>query len=169
MLLDEFEDVIEKAIPDGTLVTYCEQELFFETDGQSSVDRNKVLEALSDYFGVNVTSIHTDGYDEVGVWIVYKDADNAGASQVPCRSCYNARFDDELTDENDFSSKTIGTADNDYRMMYSSGYGKPPRLQFDAWNDKRKEWMTVGLYYPKHCPECGREINEYTKGAKQSE
>lgn len=158
MLMCDFESVVERAIPD-VLVSYCEQELFFETDGQKTVEKEKVLDALSAYFDVNVTSLHTDGYDEAGVWIVYKDKETT--TQPPCSKCYNARFDDELTDENDGSSFTIGDSEKNYRMMYSAGCGKPPRIEFDAWNEQRKEWQTVGMYHPKHCPECGREIIEY--------
>lgn len=38
---------------------------------------------------------------------------------------YNARLDDELTDENDFSAISIGSCSNGYCMMLCSGYGRP--------------------------------------------
>lgn len=45
-----------------------------------------------------------------------------------CRMCYNARLDDELTDENDYSAITIGSCTDGYRMMLCSGYGRPLRI-----------------------------------------
>lgn len=76
----------------------------------------------------------------------------------PCYMCYNARLDNELTEENDFSSITVAYTKN-YRIMYSSGYGEPPRLEAEFWNGQ--EWITVSIYYPKYCPNCGRPIEEY--------
>lgn len=76
----------------------------------------------------------------------------------PCYMCDNARLNDELADDNDFSSITLHTMKN-YRLMYSSGYGKPPRLEFEIWNGDH--WSTVCEYYPKYCPNCGRQIVEY--------
>lgn len=75
-----------------------------------------------------------------------------------CYMCDNARLNDELTDDNDFSSMAIDCFEN-YRIMYSAGYGKPPRLEFEIWNGNH--WSTVSTYYPKYCPNCGRTITEY--------
>lgn len=81
---------------------------------------------------------------------------------ICCPKCFNARVDPdgELTDDNDFSSFSIGTSGRDYRIMYSSGYGKPPRLEVEKHDDKLG-WTKVAEYRPKYCPECGREITEY--------
>lgn len=90
-----------------------------------------------------------------------------------CKYCFNARvyepteeermdpFATELTDENDSSSCCVGRASTDFRFMLSSGYGEPLRIEMDKWNNQREEWVTVGKYYPKYCPECGRRLNEY--------
>lgn len=158
MRLSDFEDVVEKAIPD-VKVSYCEEALFYDAEPDRTVEKDEIYEALSEYFDVYVTSIHTDGYEDVGVWIVYQD--KTVSAEVPCAKCYNARFDSELTDENDFSSYTIGCVDEGFRMMYSTGYGKRPRIEFDKWSEENKQWLTVGKYFPRHCPECGREITEY--------
>lgn len=56
-----------------------------------------------------------------------------------CRMCYNARLDDELTDENDFSAISIGSCSNGYRMMLCSGYGRPLRIEVEKWDKWRKE------------------------------
>ena len=92
-----------------------------------------------------------------------------------CKYCFNARiyeptdeelldpFSTELTDENDFSSCSVGTCVKELRFMISSGHGVPVRIEIDRWNDNVKEWCTTGLYYPKYCPECGRKLDEYEK------
>jgi hypothetical protein len=45
--------------------------------------------------------------------------------------------------------------------MISSGYGEPVRMEIDHWYEHLREWRTVGKYYPKYCPECGRKLDEY--------
>ena len=80
---------------------------------------------------------------------------------TPCYMCDNARLNNELTEENDFSSCGIGEFDKGYRTMLSSVYGKPLRIEFERWNGAVKRWEECGIYYPKYCPNCGREIKEY--------
>lgn len=161
MRLSDFEEVIENAIP-GIQISYCEEILFYNTDGGRTVEQKEIYDELSKYFDVYVTSVHADSNDDVGVWIIYKE--KQGSAEVPCGKCYNSRFDCELTDDNDFSSYTIGCSEKNYRMLYSSGHGQPPRILFESWNEEQKQWITVGKYFPKHCPDCGREINEYKEG-----
>ena len=90
-----------------------------------------------------------------------------------CKYCFNARvykpteeelmdpFATELTDENDSSSCGVGTSCNNTRLMISSGYGEPVRIEIDKFFEDYQEWHTVGKYYPKYCPECGRKLDEY--------
>lgn len=87
--------------------------------------------------------------------------------------CFNARvyepteeemmdpFATELTDENDSSSCGVGTSCNNTRFMISSGHGEPVRIEIDKFFEDYQEWHTVGKYYPKYCPECGRRLDEY--------
>ena len=93
--------------------------------------------------------------------------------QPYCKYCFNARiykptdeelmdpFATELTDENDSSSCSVGTSYNNTRLMISSGHGEPVRIEIDKFFEDYQEWYTVGKYYPKYCPECGRRLNEY--------
>lgn len=83
------------------------------------------------------------------------------AMLTPCNMCDNARINEELSDDNDFSSCTIGSFDKDCRIMLTSGWGKPLRIEISRWNDEAQRWEDIGVYYPKFCPECGREIKEY--------
>ena len=91
------------------------------------------------------------------------DADVPMDYKEPCYMCDNARLNHELEDYNDFSSSTIGSFSHDCRIMLSSGSGKPLRIEIARWNDKAQQWVDIGIYYPKFCPECGREIREYDK------
>ena len=92
-----------------------------------------------------------------------------------CKYCFNARIykptDEELmdplytelTDENDSSSCCIGISYNNTRLMISSGHGEPVRIEIDKFFEDYQEWHTVGRYYPKYCPGCGRRLDEYDK------
>ncbi len=91
-----------------------------------------------------------------------------------CKFCFNARvyrptdeemidpFSTELTDDNDSSSHGVGQCySKERRFMINSGNGKPVNIEFEEWSFKAERWITVGRYYPKFCPECGRRLNEY--------
>ena len=82
-------------------------------------------------------------------------------NKTPCYLCDNARLNCELEDYNDFHSSGIGSFSHDCRIMLTSGSGKPLRIEIARWNDKVQQWEDIGIYYPKYCPECGREIKEY--------
>lgn len=92
---------------------------------------------------------------------IYEDPEEQ-KQQTVCGKCFNARLglDENLDDDNDFSSFSIGHGSNGFRMMYTAGNGKPPRIEVQQWHEKAG-WHNVAIYYPKHCPECGREITEY--------
>ena len=77
----------------------------------------------------------------------------------PCGFCVNARVDDDLTDNNDFSSLSVGFSANKYRTMISAGDGKPVRIETEKWDGDH--WSIIMRYYPKYCPECGRKLDEY--------
>jgi hypothetical protein len=89
-----------------------------------------------------------------------------------CRFCYNAHvwakepkteedyFDNGLDDDNDGSSCIIGKCSDKFSIMFNSGMGKPCEIEFRKLGDDQM-WHTVGYYYPKFCPECGRQLNEY--------
>ena len=94
-----------------------------------------------------------------------------------CRFCFNAHvastlpeteddyFEPELTDNNDSSSITIGDHASKHQMYFNSGNGKPCNIEVCEWKENgyrgQPGWATVGIYYPKFCPECGRPLTEY--------
>ena len=77
-----------------------------------------------------------------------------------CYMCNNAKIDVRLTDKNDFSSCTLGDSAEGLRMMLSSGWNRPLRIELQEY-DIKNGWLTQGIYFPKFCPNCGREIVEY--------
>jgi len=74
--LDEYKRLIKKILGEDVNV-YVEDftDLYYESinDENEGISFVEIKAALNKYFDVNVTSIHTDGYAEIGVWIVYKD------------------------------------------------------------------------------------------------
>lgn len=44
----------------------------FYSKNDDDIDDEEVYKALSGYFDVNVTSVHCDDCDYMGVWVVYK-------------------------------------------------------------------------------------------------
>lgn len=95
--------------------------------------------------------------------VIYDDAEH---KREPCYICDNARINDELTDSNDFHYHTVGDSEDGFRVMIGSGAGRPLRILFEQRrrvHPSRNEevWMTVGIYEPSFCPNCGRELWEY--------
>ena len=92
----------------------------------------------------------------------YSKGHEDGKNKIePCDMCDNARVNEELTDNDDYHSRVIGTYSKECRIMLTAGWGRPLRIEVEKWNEDRQCWHLIGQYYPKHCPECGREIKEY--------
>lgn len=69
----EFEDVLEKIVHPDISVEYSCDRVLVEV-GEDTVDTNELYTKLAEYYEVSeVTSIHIDGSDVLGVWIVYKE------------------------------------------------------------------------------------------------
>lgn len=89
-----------------------------------------------------------------------------------CHFCYNAHvwakepkteddyFSNGLDDTNDGSSCSIGRSTSNFSIMFNAGMGRPCEIEFRKWCDDNL-WHTIGYYYPKFCPECGRKLDEY--------
>lgn len=75
MKLAEFESLVIQ-ITDGLKEVEYEFGMYYiDTDKAEAMDvywNEDIEKTLSKYFGVNVTSVHADDCDDVGVWIVYK-------------------------------------------------------------------------------------------------
>lgn len=142
------------------------QEIYWQNKVKEFAERLKEELVQCDVVieGDNIQGIIKTGYDKDDVNdtidnIVKEKVGTLSTDSKPCFYCNNARINHHLTDENDYSSLSIGEACPNFRIMFTSGSGKPPRIEFETWNNDH--WSTVGVYYPKHCPYCGREINEY--------
>jgi hypothetical protein len=86
---------------------------------------------------------------------------------MSCRFCANNRTNPEWElDEDQVSyAMTIGRAGKGHRIMLNKNPYRPLEIEFSQWNENLKtpQWQTVGYYYPKFCPECGRKIDEYDR------
>ncbi len=102
---------------------------------------------------------------------ILSDTATKDEEKLYCRFCFNSRiytpsddpFEKPLTDENDFGAFCVGDCDKDYCLMINTGYGKPQNITVQRWNEKSHMWEDIGIYKPKHCPECGRLLDEYDK------
>lgn len=90
-------------------------------------------------------------------------ADGARTQRPPCHMCLNALVDDELTHSNDLSYHGIGRSYcSEHRLLFAAGDREPPRILVEE-RSPRGTWETIGVYRPRFCPNCGREIVEYPK------
>ena len=81
-----------------------------------------------------------------------------------CGKCVNAFVEPELEPDYDFSSRSVGESNKGYRMMLNSGARRKTHISLERWNEQHQQWETEGIYIPKYCPECGRELKENAKG-----
>lgn len=75
MSADEFDDICVKLYGADVLTHYDMDGLWVETkedETVSDVDPH-LIEDLTEYLGLNVTSVHIDDCDNVGVWIAYEE------------------------------------------------------------------------------------------------
>ena len=76
MELDVFTKLIEE-ITDGLLTVEYEDGIYItstqKTEDTDTLWNENILETLSKYFDVEVTSLHSDNCEYVGVWICYKE------------------------------------------------------------------------------------------------
>lgn len=118
--------------------------------------------------------IHCGICEEKVIRVALKDCTFLEAQETPkspCFLCDNARVNDDLTDRNDLHYRTVGDSDDGFRVMVGAGWGRPLRILFEqrrrvhpSWSEE--SWVTVGIYEPKFCPNCGRELWEYGGGQK---
>lgn len=83
--------------------------------------------------------------------------------KCPCCVCNNARVSDASEDGNNLSYLAVGESVRPFQILFASGGGEPFRLLVEFLIDNR--WSTAAVYYPKYCPNCGRELLEYGPGA----
>ena len=67
-----FDKVLSEISNGEIRASYCLDGIWYESDTIADADAF-VRDKLSEYLGVNVTSIHLDDCDLIGVWIIYKD------------------------------------------------------------------------------------------------
>lgn len=94
-----------------------------------------------------------------------------------CNFCYNVhvlwkepKVEDEyfnvgLNDDNDSSACVVGSKTDGFQIFLNSGGGEAVNIELCQWQEEgyrgQPGWTTIGIYYPKFCPECGRKLEEY--------
>ena len=75
MTADEFDDICAKLYGDNVVTHYDMDGLWIETNEDKTVSDVDVqlIEDLTKYLGLKVTSVHIDDCDNVSVWIVYEE------------------------------------------------------------------------------------------------
>lgn len=69
----EFTDIVHEILGEDVNVEYTLEGLDVYTD-EKCIDMDDLCAKLTEYFDVKeVTSVHTDHHDYVGVWVVYRD------------------------------------------------------------------------------------------------
>lgn len=81
-----------------------------------------------------------------------------------CSKCMNAFVEPELEPDYDFASRSVGDSNKGYRMMLNTGARRKTHISLERWHEEHQQWETEGIYVPKYCPECGRELKENAKG-----
>lgn len=76
-----------------------------------------------------------------------------------CGMCVNAYIDPDLDNEHDLSFFVIGSCAKRYRILFRSGASRPTEILFERHHGS-DGWHCFGVYRPKYCPNCGRELKE---------
>ena len=70
---EDFTAIVKGLFGEGMYVTYTTEGLDICTN-EDVIDIDELHESLASYFDVKeVTSVHIDDCDFIGVWVVYKD------------------------------------------------------------------------------------------------
>lgn len=72
MTCNEFENLLDDKYDIQLIVSFTNGLSGYNTSETVDYDAEALCKILSKYFDVNVTSIHIDGQDNIGVWIIYK-------------------------------------------------------------------------------------------------
>lgn len=84
---------------------------------------------------------------------------------MACKMCINAHTDPDLTSDNDLSYFDVGKYEKSFRLMLRTGDGRPTGMLVEHL-DEEIGWNTVGFYWPKFCPNCGRKLTENEEGPR---
>lgn len=76
MSFDEFKDLVEE-LTNGLATAHDKFEIYISETSKAIKSKTywdkEMVDTLSEYFGVTVTSFHSDNFTPSGVWICFKE------------------------------------------------------------------------------------------------
>ena len=91
---EEFTAIVQAIFDDieGIKVDYTFEGLDIYGD-EECVDADELYKRLGEYFDVEITSIHTDDCDYIGVWVVYKELSTVERKAREYDGIYSDKFE----------------------------------------------------------------------------
>ena len=71
--VEELQAILSAIYEEDIIVHISLDGMWYEGETDLDIGDDDVCQELSKYYDVNVTSIHIDDCDYVGVWVVYKE------------------------------------------------------------------------------------------------
>lgn len=71
--VDELQNILCDIYQQNIIIHSDLDGCWYESDQDLNIDDNDVCAELSKYFETNVTSIHIDDCESIGVWVCYKE------------------------------------------------------------------------------------------------
>lgn len=91
--VEELQAILSAIYEEDIDVNISLDGLWYESKSDLDIGDSDVCQALSEYYDVNVTSIHIDDCDYVGVWIVYKELSTAERKALKYDGLYSDKFE----------------------------------------------------------------------------
>lgn len=69
----DFQQILCEVFDTNVYIHYSLEGCWYEADNDLDISDNDICVELSKYFDVNVTSVHIDDCEDIGIWVVYKE------------------------------------------------------------------------------------------------
>lgn len=89
----ELENILSEILQKTVTVNISLYGLEPCTEDDEDIDDYYMCQVLSEYYGVQVTSIHIDDCDYVGVWVVYKELSTVECKALEYYGLYSDKFE----------------------------------------------------------------------------
>ena len=119
LIEEEFDSIIRQCFGEKANVCYELDGLTFSKDEETAIDTDELHRTLADYFEVGeVTSIHIDDCDVIGVWICFRGtAKELQGTERYTLSIKNGYLDISVSQDPNYPGIDIEYVDNDEASM----------------------------------------------------